>query len=144
MGDGEREMRSTFSLRAPLQERRKPRVPALERDLVGAALRQAQGRLQPRALAPSPAKAGGEAARLRTIGSRANERPPAVLAGRTGRGGVPLASPRSVDTPSQPPPAFAGGGATAKNSRLKPLPQGQYGGPITWRRPRGLRAGRPE
>src|SRR3546814_866749 len=64
MGDGEREVRSTFSLRAPLQERRKPRVPALERDLVGAALRQAQGRLQPRALAPSqppPAVAGGGA-----------------------------------------------------------------------------------
>src|SRR3546814_7765215 len=38
-------------------------------------------RPKPRASAPSPAKAGGEAARLRTIGSRANERTPAVLAG---------------------------------------------------------------
>src|SRR3546814_9830709 len=113
MGDGEREMRSTFSLRAPLQERRKPRVPALERDLVGAALRQAQGRLQPRALAPSPAKAGGVAARLRTIGSRANERTPAVLAGRTGWGGVSSRSARTGGTPSKPSPAVAGGGADA-------------------------------
>src|SRR3546814_18948903 len=111
MGDGEREMRSTFSLRAPLQERRKPRVPALERDLVGAALRQAQGRLQPRALAPSPAKAGGEAARLRTIGSGANERTPAVLAGRTGWGGVSSRSTRTVGPPSPPPPAVAAGRA---------------------------------
>src|SRR3546814_115795 len=111
MGDGEREMRSTFYLLDPLQERQKPRVPALERDLVGAALRQAQVRLQPRALAPSPAKAGGEAARLRTIGSRANERTPAVLAGRTGWGGVSSRSARTVGTPSQPSPAVAGGGA---------------------------------
>src|SRR3546814_3062839 len=47
-------------------------------------------RLQPRALAPSPAKAGGEEVRLRATGSRADERTPAVLAGRTGWGGVPL------------------------------------------------------
>src|SRR3546814_2424680 len=71
-------------------------------------------RPKPRASAPSPAKAGGEAARLRTIGSRANERTPAVLAGRTGWGGVPFGSVRAVSTPSQPPPAFAGGGAKAK------------------------------
>src|SRR3546814_9837646 len=52
-------------------------------------------RPKPRASAPSPAKAGGEAARLRTIGSRANERTPAVLAGRTGWGGVPFGSART-------------------------------------------------
>src|SRR3546814_8928309 len=39
---------------------------------------------------------------------------PAVLAGRTGWGGVPFGSVRAVSTPSQPPPAFAGGGAKAK------------------------------
>src|SRR3546814_18176480 len=99
MGDGEREMRSTFSLRAPLQERRQPRVPALERDLVGAALRQPQGRLQPRTLAPSPAKAGGEAARLRTIGSRANARTAAMPAGRPGWGAVDGRRPTNAGNP---------------------------------------------
>src|SRR3546814_4874090 len=64
-------------------------------------------RPKPRAFAPSPAKAGGEAARLRTIGSRANERTPAVLAGRTGWGGVPFGSVRAVSTPSQTPPRSA-------------------------------------
>src|SRR3546814_15545141 len=39
---------------------------------------------------------------------------PAVLAGRTGWVGVPFGSVRAVSTPSQPPPAFAGGGAKAK------------------------------
>src|SRR3546814_16845425 len=67
-----------------------------------------------KAPAPSPAKAGGEEARLRTIGSRADERPPAVLAGRQGWGGVSFGSARTVGTPSQPPPAVAGGGAKAK------------------------------
>src|SRR3546814_11422508 len=71
-------------------------------------------RRQPRALAPSPAKAGGEGARLRATGSRADERTPAVLAGRTGWGGVSSRSARTVSTPSQPPPAFAGGGAEAR------------------------------
>src|SRR3546814_300515 len=46
-----------------------------------------------------------------TIGSRANERTPAVLAGRTGWGGVSSRSARTVGTPSQPSPAVAGGGA---------------------------------
>src|SRR3546814_12317007 len=54
--------------------------------------------------------AGGEEVRLRATGSRADERTPAVLAGRTGWGGVPLGSARTVATPSQPPPAFAGEG----------------------------------
>src|SRR3546814_2959224 len=58
--------------------------------------------------APSPAKAGGEAVRLRTIGSRADERTPAVLAGRRGWGGVPSGSARAVTIPSRPPPAVAG------------------------------------
>src|SRR3546814_13547710 len=71
-------------------------------------------RRQPRALAPSPAKAGGEGARLRATGSRADERTPAVLAGRTGWGGVSSRSARTVRPPSQPPPALAGGGAQAR------------------------------
>src|SRR3546814_14622917 len=58
-----------------------------------------------------PAKAGGEEAHLRATGSCADERTPAVLEGRTGWGGVPFGSARTVGTPSQPPPAFAGGGA---------------------------------
>src|SRR3546814_16135027 len=49
-----------------------------------------QERLQPRPSAPSPAKAG------------------------EGWGGVPFGSARTVGTPSQPPPAFAGGGAKAE------------------------------
>src|SRR3546814_5379123 len=49
--------------------------------------------------------------RLRATGSRADERTPAVLAGRTGWGGVPWGSARTVATPSRTPPAFAGGGA---------------------------------
>src|SRR3546814_5910646 len=49
-----------------------------------------QERLQPRPSAPSPAKAG------------------------EGWGGVPFGSARTVGTPSQPPPAFAGGGARAR------------------------------
>src|SRR3546814_17239526 len=105
MGDGEREMRSTFSLRAPLQERRKPRVPALERHLVGPALRPAQGRLQPRALAPSPAKARGEAARLRTLGSRPHDPPPPALTGRKGSGAVSSTSPQHLGTPPPPHPS---------------------------------------
>src|SRR3546814_11477448 len=60
-----------------------------------------------KAPAPSPAKAGGEEARLRTIGSRADERPPDVLAGRTGWGGGSFGSARTVGTPSQPLPAVA-------------------------------------
>src|SRR3546814_10593863 len=52
-----------------------------------------QERLQPRAFAPSPAKAG------------------------EGWGGVPFGSFRTVGTPSQPPPAFAGGGAKSKARR---------------------------
>src|SRR3546814_20053930 len=70
-------------------------------------------RRQPRALAPSPAKAGGEGARLRATGSRADERTPAVLAGRTGWGGVSSRSARPVSPPSQPPPDIAGGGAAS-------------------------------
>src|SRR5690606_21613422 len=49
--------------------------------------------------APSPAKAG------------------------EGWGGVSFGSARTVGTPSQPPPAVAGGGAKAKCSLLKPLLQ---------------------
>src|SRR3546814_7975463 len=41
-----------------------------------------------------------------------------------GWGGVSLDSARTVSTPSQPPPAFAGGGAKVKGSRLPPLLQG--------------------
>src|SRR3546814_19006782 len=52
--------------------------------------------LQPRASAPSTAKAGGEEVRLRAIGSRADERTPAMLAGRTGWGGLPRSEERSV------------------------------------------------
>src|SRR3546814_17317240 len=43
--------------------------------------------LQPRASAPSTAKAGGEEVRLRAIGSRADDRTPAVLAGRDRKSG---------------------------------------------------------
>src|SRR3546814_12304080 len=60
---------------------------------------------------PSPAKAGGKEGRLRAIGSRPDERHRAVLDGRTGWGGVSFESARTVGTPSQPPPAVAGGGA---------------------------------
>src|SRR3546814_14388879 len=79
-------------------------------------------RRQPRALAPSPAKAGGEGARLRATGSRADERTPAVLAGRSGWGGVSSRSARTVRAPSQPPPSSAGGGAeaTARRQRRRP------------------------
>src|SRR5690606_23620152 len=45
---------------------------------------------------------------LRTTGSRADELMPAALAGW---GGVSSGLTRTVATPSQPPPAFAGGGA---------------------------------
>src|SRR3546814_3411494 len=48
---------------------------------------------------PSLRRQGGEAARLRTIGSRANERPPAVLAGRTGWGGGPYCAECARDDP---------------------------------------------
>src|SRR3546814_13071932 len=60
-------------------------------------------RLQPRALAPSPAKAGGEEVRLRATGARADERTPAVLAGRSGWGGMPSGPPRTVAHPPNPP-----------------------------------------
>src|SRR3546814_7518332 len=75
--------------------------PLSQKGLAGAALRQAQGRLQPRALAPSHAKAGGEEGRLRAIGLRPDERHRAVLDGRTGWGGVSSRSARTVGTPSQ-------------------------------------------
>src|SRR3546814_14551767 len=87
--------------------------PLSQKGLAGAALRQAQGRLQPRALAPSPAKAGGKEGRLRAIGSRPDERHRAVLDGRTGWGGVSSRSARTGGPPSQPPPAVPGGGAAA-------------------------------
>src|SRR3546814_382699 len=57
----------------------------------------------PRAFSSLPAKAGGEEVRLRATGSRADERTPAVLAGRTGWGGVSFGSARTVATPPSLP-----------------------------------------
>src|SRR3546814_15252531 len=68
------------------------------------------GAAEAASFAPSPAKAGGKEGRLRAIGSRPDERHRAVLDGRTGWGGVSFESARTVGTPSQPPPAVAGGG----------------------------------
>src|SRR3546814_1804336 len=59
-----------------------------------------------------PASARGQCARPRPCGSGFRP-PPLRRQGRVGEGCF-LGSARTVDTPSQPPPAFAGGGATAK------------------------------
>ena len=66
------------------------------------------------ALAPSPPDGGGEEGRLQTTGLRPDERTTAVPSGRTGWGGVEsvMGDTSNVHTtPSQPPPAYAGGGA---------------------------------
>src|SRR3546814_7350605 len=59
-----------------------------------------------------PASARGQCARPRPCGSGFRP-PPLRRLGRVGEGCF-LGSARTVDTTSQPPPAFAGGGAPAK------------------------------
>ena len=65
------------------------------------------------ASAPPPAKAGGEEARLRATGARADERPRAAPEGRTGWEGVSLDS-RDPTAPLPNPPLQAGEGAGAE------------------------------